>query len=191
MVNDTQSSLKNMSIICENGTDLPVSPAALCQKFDDYGIFYKLHHHKPVFTVEESREVDGQIEGQHTRNMFLKDKKGKMFLLTLRVDFPIDIKKLEAVIGASRLSFGSEARLWDYLGVRSGSVTPFAIINDSEKLVTPIWDQGMMAADILNCHPLLNNMTVSMKPEGWHEFMHQIGRVDDLRVLNLDEARPD
>lgn len=185
MVNAAQNSLNNMGVIREKGDDLPTSPQKLLTQFDDWGISYILHNHKAVFTVEESQEVDAQIAGTHTRNLFLKDKKGKMFLITLPAHMPLDLKKLESVIGSGRLSFGSPERLWTYLGVRPGSVTPFAIINDSGREVMPIWEQSMMAADTINCHPLINSMTVSMNPDGWREFAKRIGRADDVRVMDL------
>lgn len=187
MVNDTHSSLKYRGI----GDDLPTKPADLLARFSAWGIEHTVFEHQAVFSVEESQEVDAQIAGMHTRNLFLKDKKGTMFLVTLPAHMPLDLKKLESVIGSGRLSFGSSERLWTYLGVRPGSVTPFAIINDGEGLVTPIWEQSMMKADIINCHPLINTMTVSMNPTGWLEFAKRIGRSDDVRVMDLEAARPD
>lgn len=185
MVNDTQSALNNLGM---NG-EMPTSPEDLLKLMAEYGIKFSLYHHIPVFTVADSHKVDAEIPGVHTRNLFLKDKKGKMYLVTLRHDVPLDLKKLESVIGAGRLSFGSPERLWDYLGVRAGSVTPFAIINDKDRQVTPIWEAGMMMADMVNFHPLLNSMTVGLSPDGLKAFARQIGR-DDVQILNLDAARP-
>lgn len=185
MVNDVQNWLNFQGM----ETDLPTSPYDLMKFLDDHSLKFTFYHHKPVFTVADSSEVDAQIFGAHTRNLFLKDKKDRMYLVTLRYDTPIDLKKLEDVIGSSRLSFGSPDRLWTYLGVRPGSVTPFAIINDKNKDVMPIWEDGMMAHDIVNFHPLLNSMTIGLTPHDLKQFAHALGR-DDVRVLDLDAARP-
>jgi Ala-tRNA(Pro) deacylase len=184
MVNDTQNWLNFQGMEC----DLPTSPYDLMKLLDQNSIKFTFYHHKPVFTVADSSEVDSQISGTHTRNLFLKDKKDKMFLVTLRHDTPLDLKKLEKIIGSGRLSFGSPERLWTYLGVRPGSVTPFAIINDKDHAVTPIWEAGMMAHDIVNFHPLLNSMTIGLTPNDLRQFATLINR--DVQVLDLDAARP-
>ena len=170
-------------------SDLPTSPYDLMKFLNDQQIKFTLYTHRPVFTVVDSHEVDGAIPGTHTRNLFLKDKKDRMYLVTLRHDTPLDLKKLEDVIGSARLSFGPPDRLWTYLGVRPGSVTPLSIINDKQKLVTPIWESAMMAHDIINVHPLYNGMTVGISASGLYEFAKTLGR-DDLRVLDLNAARP-
>ncbi len=91
--------------------------------------------------------------------MFLKDKTGRLFLLVLLEDARIDLKALPALIGSGRLSFGSADLLREALGVEPGSVTPFALINDRERRVTPVLDAAMMAHEVLNYHPLVNTMT--------------------------------
>ncbi len=184
MVKDAQNWLNFQGMEC----DLLTSPYDLMKFLDQNDIKFTFYHHKPVFTVADSSEVDSQILGAHTRNLFLKDKKDKMFLVTLRYDTPLDLKKLEKIICAGRLSFGSPERLWTYLGVRPGSVTPFAIINDKENMVTPIWEAGMMAHDIVNFHPLLNSMTIGLTPNDLRRFTTLINR--QVQELDLDAARP-
>mgnify|MGYP001056328562 CR=1 FL=1 len=95
------------------------------------GIEFSYCEHPAVFTVAESEAVDKQIPGTHCRNLFLRDQKKNNFLLVLQNATEVDIKKLPDVIGSARLSFGSADRLWEYLGVRPGSVCPYAIINDT------------------------------------------------------------
>ena len=170
------------------GVDLPTSPYDLMKFLESKGIKFTFYAHEPVFTVAESQKIDREIPGAHTRNLFLRDKKERMFLVTLRHETPIDLKRLEAVLGCGRLSFGSPERLWTYLGVRPGSVTPFAIINDKDGAVTPVWEAGMMTSEIVNYHPLLNSMTIGLSPDGMNDFARMINR--DVQILDLDAARP-
>lgn len=170
------------------GNDLPTTPYDFMKFLESKGIKFTFYAHEPVFTVAESQKIDREIPGAHTRNLFLRDKKERMFLVTLRHETPIDLKRLEAVLGCGRLSFGSPERLWTYLGVRPGSVTPFAIINDKECAVTPVWEAGMMAEEIVNFHPLLNSMTIGLTTNALRDFASAIGR--DIQVLDLDGARP-
>lgn len=167
---------------------LPTSPDELIARMTACGVVLTVHHHPAVFTVAESQKIDAQIPGAHTRNMFLKDKKGAMFLVTLRHDTPVDLKKLSDVLGAGRFSFGSPERLWDNLGVRPGSVTPLAIVNDTAHAVTLVLEAGMMAEDIVNFHPLVNTMTVGMTPDGLLKFLDSIGV--QPRVVDLGAAAP-
>ncbi len=142
-----------------------------------------------MFTVAESEKIDAQIPGCHTRNMFLKDKKGAMFLVTLQHDTRIDLKKLSDVLGSGRFSFGSPERLWDNLGVRPGSVTPLSIVNDKAHQVTLVLEAAMMAWDIINFHPLVNTMTVGMTPDNLLTYLRSIGVTP--RVIDLSAATPD
>lgn len=168
--------------------DLPTSPETLIGRLAALGLPHTVHRHAAVFTVAESEKIDAQIPGAHTRNMFLKDKKGAMFLVTLRHDTPIDLKKLSDVLGAGRFSFGSPERLWDNLGVRPGSVTPFAIINDRAQVVTLILEAGMMQEEIVNFHPLVNTMTVGLKPDDFLTFLSAINVRP--RLVDLSAAAP-
>lgn len=169
--------------------ELPTSPESLIASLTALGIPHRVYEHAAVFTVAESQHVDAQIAGCHTRNMFLKDKKGAMFLVTLRHDTMIDLKKLSDVLGAGRFSFGSPERLWENLGVRPGSVTPFAIVNDTRKAVTLVLEAGMMDEEIVNYHPLVNTMTVGLTPQHLLDYMRSIGVTP--RIVDLSPACPD
>lgn len=168
--------------------DLPTSPESLLQKLEDLGIEYDLHHHEAVYTVEESEKIDADITGTPCRNLFLRDKKKKNFLLVLQNATQVDIKKLPAVIDSGRLSFGSSDRLWQYLGVRPGSVCPFSIINDADKQVKIYLDRSMMETDLVNYHPLLNTMTVSLKPADLVKFIEDCGH--EAHIVDLSSAKP-
>lgn len=169
--------------------NMPTSPQALMDHLTSLGIAFTLYEHEAVFTVEQANKIDAMIPGTHTRNLFLKDKKGAMFLVTLRHDTRVDLNKLNVLLGAGRFSFGSPERLWQYLGVRPGSVTPFSIINDKNHDVVTVLEKGMMEQEIVNYHPLLNTMTVSLTPAGLMEFLKSI-QVEP-RILDLSSACPD
>jgi Ala-tRNA(Pro) deacylase len=154
----------------------PVSPQELLERLDSLGIAYSLYEHPPIFTVAEGLEMERDMPGIHCRNLFLRDKKKAMFLISAANETVIDLKKLETLLPCDRISFGSPDRLWDHLGVRPGSVCPYALINDRDSVVTPILDAYMMQGDIVNFHPLINTMTIGVSPAGLLAFYRSIGR---------------
>ena len=169
--------------------DGPTTPAQLLERLEDLDIPYNIYKHEAFFTVEEGLKFEKDIPGTHCRNLFLRDKKGRMFLITLANETAVDLKKLALLLGTGRLSFGSPERLWNTLGVRPGSVCPFAIINDGDKTVMSILDKSMMAADIVNYHPLINTMTVGLRPCDLLKFMEKCGHTPV--ILDLALAAPD
>jgi Ala-tRNA(Pro) deacylase len=168
---------------------LPTTPAALFARLDSLGISYKVYEHAPVFTVAESEDVTAHIPGLHCRNLFVRDKAEKMFLITVGNDTRIDLKKLQVLLGCGRLSFGSPERLWRHLGVRPGSVCPFAIINDRDMSVTAILDKAMMDAEIVNYHPMENHMTIGLTPAGLIKFIESCGHKP--HIIDLSPASPE
>lgn len=127
------------------------------------GISVNTVEHPPLFTVEQSRALRGEIPGAHTKNLFLKDKKGALFLVTAEEDAAIDLKHIHHRIGASgRVSFGNPTLLMDVLGVPAGAVTPLGAINDPEGRVTVILDAALVANALINCHPLENTATTTI-----------------------------
>ena len=150
--------------------------ARLYERFRELGIAWKTHAHAPVFTVEEARVLRGSLAGGHTKNLFLKDKKGGLWLVVLREEVLLDLNALARQLGAPRFSFGSAERLVAALGVPAGSVTPFALINDPECAVRVVLDQEMLALDPLNFHPLRNDRTTALSPEALLRFVRRSGR---------------
>lgn len=175
-------------VACPKGSDLPTTPEQLLARFDEMGIAYVLQHHKAVYTVAESKEVDDRIPGTHCRNLLLRDAKKRNFLVCLQNSTEVDIKKLADVIGAAKLSFGSADRLWEYLGVRPGSVCPYSIVNDKNNDVTLILDASMMNDEVLNFHPLINTMTVSVAPADVARFIESTGHTP--HIVDLSPATP-
>ncbi len=154
----------------------PVTPAALLAHLDSLGIHYRKYEHPPIFTVAQGAEIEQGMPGLHCRNLFLRDRKKAMFLISAANETKIDLKGLETLLPCDRISFGSPERLWDNLGVRPGSVCPYAIINDKDHLVTPVLDAHMMRGDLINFHPLINTMTIGVTPDGLLAFFRSIGR---------------
>jgi Ala-tRNA(Pro) deacylase len=146
-------------------------------------------HHPPVFRVEDGAEIKARLAGGHTKNLFLKDAKDRLWLITALGETRIDLKTLPGRIGSARLSFGSPALLGEVLGVEPGSVTPFALINDEARRVTLVLDAALMRADPLNFHPLINTATTQVSRDGFVAFLHSLG-VTPLLVELEDAAAP-
>ena len=163
---------------------MTASSEDLFARLDELGIAYQTHEHPPVFTVEESREHCGHLPGCHSKNLFVKDKKGVIWLIVARDDAPIRLGQLEKQIGAKRLSFGKPELLMEVLGVVPGAVTPFGLINDTENRVNVILDEKMMAADLVNYHPLSNGKTTALAPGDLIRFIESCGHRP--RTMNVD-----
>ena len=160
---------------------MTTTPEQLLAELTRLGISHRTISHPPVFTVEEAKIVRGRIEGGHTKNLFLKDKKDRLFLGVTLEDVPVDLKALAPLIGANRLSFASADLLRAHLGVEPGSVTPFALINDRALNVTPVFDEAMLAVTPLNFHPLVNTQTTEISSAGLMKFARALGH----KVLTL------
>jgi Ala-tRNA(Pro) deacylase len=140
----------------------PATEIDLFARLDALGIAHKTYAHAPVFTVEESDRLGLDMPGCHTKNLFLKDNKGGLWLVVVRADLHVDLKALPITLGSPRFSFGSAELLIATLGVPPGSVTPFSLINEREGIVRLVLDEGMLARDLLNFHPLRNDRTAAI-----------------------------
>jgi Ala-tRNA(Pro) deacylase len=126
------------------------------------GIVFDVVEHLAVFTVEESRAVDADIPGAHTKNLFLKDAGGQFWLVTVPAELRVDLKALPAAIGSKRVSFGKAEDMERLIGVTPGSVTPLAAIADANGVVTVVLDASLASADRMNVHPLRNTATLGL-----------------------------
>ena len=147
----------------------------LLARLDELGIEAVTRDHPPVYTVEEARALRGDIPGGHCKNLFLKDKKGQLWLVVCLEDAVIDLKSLPDRIGAARISFGKAELLQEVLGVEPGSVTPFALINDASHQVNVVLDASMMDCDFVNYHPLVNTATTTLTPADLLRFIESCG----------------
>jgi len=155
---------------------MPATPDELFATLDRLGIAHPTVSHPPLFTVEQSQSLRGTIAGAHTKNLFLKDKKDALFLVTALEDAVIELKSLHRLLGATgRFSFGSAELLRETLGVEPGAVTPFGAINDTAGRVAIVLDQALMAHTTINAHPLVNSMTTSIAREDLIKFLDATG----------------
>src|ERR1700674_4407887 len=145
---------------------MPKTPDQLFAALDAIGIKHRTVSHPPLFTVEQSRALRGQIPGGHTKNLFLRDKRGEFYLVVALEDAGIPLKGLHLRLGAGRFSFGWAGAMGELLGVEPGSVTPFAAINDTTGRVRVVLDAAMLTHEALNFHPLVNTMTTSISRAG-------------------------
>jgi Ala-tRNA(Pro) deacylase len=166
------------------------TPDDLFAALDSLGIKHSTIKHPPLFTVEQARELRGQIAGGHTKNLFLRDKKGALFLVVALEDAVIDLKGLHRLLGASgRFSFGSADLLREVWGVEPGAVTPFGALNDTAGRVTVVLDKAMLAHATLNFHPLVNTMTTSIARDDLIRFLESTGH--SPRVERVSGPAPD
>jgi Ala-tRNA(Pro) deacylase len=170
---------------------MALTPDELFARFERLGIAYTTHRHPPVFTVAESAALRGTLPGGHCKSLFLKDKKGGLWLCVMLEERAIDLNRLAERLGAPRFSFGSPERLWEALGIRPGSVTPFALVNDPERKVRVVLDKEMLEHDPLNYHPLDNAMTTAVSPADLLRFIADCGHAPQVVSLEgLERAAP-
>jgi Ala-tRNA(Pro) deacylase len=163
------------------------TPEDLFDALDALGIAHETQHHPAVFTVEESKRLRGKLPGAHVKNLFVKDKKSRLFLISALEDTRIDLKRVHEIVGGSgRVSFGSADLLGEVLGVEPGSVTPFAAINDRAGRVTVVLDRRLMEHSRINVHPLVNTMTTGVSREDLVRFLASTGH--EPQILAVGEA---
>lgn len=169
---------------------LPDDPSAPAfDLLEKLGIACRTIEHPPLFTVEESQALRGSIAGGHTKNLFVKDKAGRLFLITAEEDSPLDLKLIDKVIGAKgRVSFASAEQLLAHLGIAPGSVSPLALVNDKAGAVTFILEKKLLDHAVINVHPLINTRTSALPAEGLLAYCRATGH--DPVVLELPHRAP-
>jgi len=158
-----------------------INSDGLFVRFRELGIAFKNHEHPPLHTVAESKALRGKLPGSHIKNLFLRDKKRRYFLVTVFEDRDVDLKWLRQQVGAQgTLSFGSTEALNDLLGVEPGAVTPLGVVNDPEGKVEAYLDKSLMEANLINAHPLRNDMTIALSIDDLFRFMTEMGHAPHL-----------
>lgn len=164
---------------------MPATRNDLFQRFDHLGIESTTHDHEAVYTVAESDAIDRRLPGGHTKNLFLKDAKGRIFLIIAESHAQVNLKTIHKEIGCARLSFGKPDLLMEVLGVEPGAVTALGVINDRDKrLEQVIVDQDLMAFDVINCHPLENTATTTIARDDLIRFIRDCGHEPRIMPLN-------
>jgi Ala-tRNA(Pro) deacylase len=164
---------------------MAASEAELIARLDAIGIAHRTYRHKAVFTVDEAKAHRGVLPGGHCKSLFLKDRRDGLWLVVMLEHRRTDLNKLSDRLGAPRFSFGSAALLLDVLGIAPGSVTPFAVINDTAGRVTVVLDAEMLDYPLLNYHPLTNEATTAVAPADLLRFLADCGHAP--RTLHLSD----
>jgi Ala-tRNA(Pro) deacylase len=160
--------------VLEDGAT-PAAAADVLAKLKALGIDAATADHPPVFTVEEAKALRGELPGAHTKNLFVRDKKGVMCLVVALEDRQVDLKELAGKVGLKRISFGSADRLMKFLGVIPGAVTPFAVINDHGGVVSVALDRGLQGHEFWNFHPVDNSKTTTIRGADMVRFLEAVG----------------
>ena len=145
---------------------------------------FQIHDHDPLFTVEDSENLRGEIVGAHTKNLFLKNKKNNFFLFSCDENARVDLKKFSKTIDAKNLSFANEDYLKQFLGIKPGSVSPFALLNDKDNVVDFYLDENLFRSETINYHPLINTTTISIKTSEFIKFLLENNK--KIHIFSLD-----
>jgi Ala-tRNA(Pro) deacylase len=162
---------------------MPLTRQELFARLDDLGIKTTTVEHDAVFTVAESSEIERQMPGAHTKNLFLKDERGTLFLVVAMAATRVDLKALSKTLSAGRFSFGKPELLHEVLGVQPGSVTAFAVVNDTSQRVNVVLDADLMGHETINCHPLENTATTNIARDDLIRFIRACGH--EPRIVTL------
>jgi Ala-tRNA(Pro) deacylase len=154
---------------------MTATPGDLFAFLDQLGVEHSTMTHPPIFTVEEGRDWHDKIPGLHCKNLFLKDKKDKIWLAVTPGDKRADLNRLEKRVRAARLSFGKPELLQEVLGLTPGSVTPFGLINDKTRRVTVIVDEDLPRSEWVNFHPLHNAASTTLRSADLLRFIRALG----------------
>lgn len=163
---------------------MPIDRPALLAHLRDLGLECPTSDHPALFTVEDSKSLRGTIPGGHTKNLFMKDKKGAFFLVVADEDAAIDLKGLHRIIGCGRLSFAKSEPMRDLLGVAPGSVTPFGLINDTGGRVAVVLDEALARHERVNFHPLTNTATTTITWDGLLRFLESTGHEPQILAVS-------
>jgi Ala-tRNA(Pro) deacylase len=150
----------------------------------DKGYDYNLQEHEALFTVDDSNKLRGQIKGSHSKNLFLKNKKNKFFLISCEEFTDINLKKISKSLDLGNVSFAKEEYLINLLGIKPGSVTPFALLNDTENKIDFYLEEKLYNSEFVNFHPLTNTATITMKCNKFIEFM-----IENYKKIHIFSSR--
>ena len=159
----------------------------LLKLLETKGIYYKKYEHEPLFSVQDSETKRGEIEGSHTKNLFLKNKKDSFYLLSCEENSIVDLKKLSKAISAGNLSFAREEYLIKHLQVRAGSVSPYALLNDKENKIEFFFEDSLYNKDKINFHPLINTSTITLETSEFINFI--IENKKKVNIFSLKDYR--
>ena len=152
------------SIVLNNG-ETAATVEQVMKKLDELGVSHETITHPPLYTVEQSKQVNFELPGAHTKNLFLRNKKGLMFLLTVEPDHKVDLRALRNDIQrpGGQFAFASTERLGKFLGVVPGSVSPLALLNDHEGKVEFFIQSSLLNQEWIYLHPCRNTHSTRIR----------------------------
>lgn len=165
---------------------MPLTKSDLLTLLADLGLQASTIEHPPLHTVEEAQSWRGTLPGGFCKNLFLKDKRGELWLIVTLENRKIRLNQLPKALGSARLSFASADLMWEVLGVRPGSVTPFALANDTDQRCHLVLDAPMLDFSTLNYHPLTNEATTTISTQDFLKFVHHCGH--EPLIIDLEAA---
>ena len=152
----------------------------LIKLLKDSGKQFVAHKHKAFFSVQDSEDIRGEIEGSNTKNLFLKNKKNNFYLFSCEENSIVNLKQLSKKINAKNLSFAKEEYLLKYLGIRPGSVSPYSLLNDKENKISFYLEDKLYESKKINFHPLVNTATITLSTSDFVEFM-----IENKKKINI------
>jgi Ala-tRNA(Pro) deacylase len=148
----------------------------LVRFLETHGISYLRYDHAPVFTCEEELRHVPESGAARTKNLFMRDKRGRRHLLLVTLcSKNVSIAGFAAIADADRLSFASPERLRKYLGVAPGAVTMLGLVNDAEHAVEVFIDADVWSAASIHAHPLRNDATFVLSHDHVVRFLDATG----------------
>ena len=159
----------------------------LIKLLNEKGYVYKSHKHKALFTVSDSVRLRGEIKGSHSKNLFLKNKKNNYYLISCNEFSEIKLKNISKSLGMGNVSFAREEYLLDLLGVKPGSVTPFALLNNTNNKIELYLEESLYSSKLVNFHPLINTATITMSTKDFIDFM--IENKKKIHIFNLETGK--
>ena len=152
----------------------------LIKLLKDSGKQFVSHEHEALISVQDSEDKRGEIEGAHTKNLFLKNKNNHFYLFSCEENSIVNLKQFSKTINANNLSFAKEEYLQRYLGIRPGSVSPYALLNDKENKVSFYLEDKLYDSKKINFHPLVNTATITLSTSDFIEFM-----IENKKKINI------
>ena len=165
---------------------MAISSDDLLARLQSLGIDAKTSTHPPLMTVEDAKRLRGDLPGGHVKNLFLRDRRERFWLLTTLEDTRVDLKRMAQRLDAGRFTFANADQLKALLGILPGAVSPLAVINDTERQVAMVLDEALLAHDPLNVHPLVNDRTTTIPTADLLRFLESCGHKP--RLMRFDEA---
>lgn len=171
---------------------IPHTTGQLIDLLDQTRVRYQRFFHPPVFTCEEARALCPDLPGAETKNLFLRDGKGKRhFLVTVPDHASVNLKQLGELLGVKGLTFASPERLMRYLGITPGAVSLLALVNDVDCGVEVILDTALADATRILSHPLVNTETLSVDTHDLLRFLSDTTR-HAVQIMTLTvQPQPD